>query len=321
MPQTTFYTTYSNNLRLILRAENGSECGLHGAVSYRFGFNGQEMDNEITGQTGTHTTAMFWEYDCRLGRRWNLDPVVKPWESSYACFNSNSIYNSDFLGNDGGPSSFRKFVARLNPWEMIHTDDKGNKTIRKCSFYIGGKKQMRMNREVKNYRVYTVVYLQQTTVSMEDKTQDPQIDEGSANTEVNLFKFSDLEEDKYNIYQPDEKGNKTYVNDDPNLRSLPGDADKAKIECSLIPDKSLLNSQKGYDLSKTGKFRYLNDDDYHIAPYAASVIIEAVAKPVYVKVPKYWWGGNNWKKAERNYIFIKEGKDKDKDSGTRQRFY
>ncbi|MGD9493218.1 MAG: hypothetical protein AB7V36_07665 [Bacteroidales bacterium] len=66
---------------------------------YRFGFNGQEMDNEITGQTGTHTTAMFWEYDSRLGRRWNVDPKPTASTSSYACFENNPITNRDVLGD------------------------------------------------------------------------------------------------------------------------------------------------------------------------------------------------------------------------------
>jgi hypothetical protein len=49
--------------------------------SHRYGFQGQEMDNEITGSS---YTAEFWQYDSRLGRRWNVDPVVYPWQSSYA---------------------------------------------------------------------------------------------------------------------------------------------------------------------------------------------------------------------------------------------
>jgi hypothetical protein len=59
------------------------------------------MDNEISGQTGTHTTAMFWEYDSRLGRRWNTDPVIKEFESPYMCFSGNPIVISDLNGNDG----------------------------------------------------------------------------------------------------------------------------------------------------------------------------------------------------------------------------
>jgi len=40
---------------------------------YRFGFNTQERTDEIAG-LGNHNTALFWEYDTKLGRRWNLYP-------------------------------------------------------------------------------------------------------------------------------------------------------------------------------------------------------------------------------------------------------
>ena len=43
-------------------------------------------------------TAEFWEYDSRLGRRFNTDPVVYPWQSTYACFNNNPIYFIDPSG-------------------------------------------------------------------------------------------------------------------------------------------------------------------------------------------------------------------------------
>jgi hypothetical protein len=44
-------------------------------------------------------TAEFWEYDSRIGRRWNLDPVVSPWESQYATFHNNPIALSDPYGD------------------------------------------------------------------------------------------------------------------------------------------------------------------------------------------------------------------------------
>jgi hypothetical protein len=66
---------------------------------YRFGFNGQEKDNEIAG-VGNHNTAEFWEYDTRVGRRWNVDPLVKPWESSYSCFANNPLWFMDLDGAD-----------------------------------------------------------------------------------------------------------------------------------------------------------------------------------------------------------------------------
>lgn len=62
--------------------------------------NGQEKDDEITGASGSTYNAMFWEYDARLGRRWNLDPVVKPYFTGYGAFGNNPILFVDPHGND-----------------------------------------------------------------------------------------------------------------------------------------------------------------------------------------------------------------------------
>ena len=66
---------------------------------YSFGFNSQEKDDEVYGSTGTSYTAQFWQYDSRLGRRWNLDPKPNPSISQYATFNLNPIMFSDILGD------------------------------------------------------------------------------------------------------------------------------------------------------------------------------------------------------------------------------
>ncbi|MEX0596339.1 MAG: hypothetical protein WD512_07545, partial [Candidatus Paceibacterota bacterium] len=50
---------------------------------YRFGFNTQERDEEIA---KGHYTAEYWEYDSRLGRRWNLDPMCNEWETPYSVY-------------------------------------------------------------------------------------------------------------------------------------------------------------------------------------------------------------------------------------------
>ena len=51
---------------------------------------------------------MYWEYDSRIGRRWNIDPVIKPWESPYATFNNNPISQIDPDGLDGTPYKIKK---------------------------------------------------------------------------------------------------------------------------------------------------------------------------------------------------------------------
>ena len=70
---------------------------------YRYGFNGQEKDDEIKGVTGSHYTAEFWMYDARLGRRWEIDPMTGnyAWQSPYATFNNNPIIFADPLGLEG----------------------------------------------------------------------------------------------------------------------------------------------------------------------------------------------------------------------------
>jgi LysM repeat protein len=76
----------------------------HGDVGdgYRYGAaNGQEKVDEISGD-GNHFTAQFWEYDSRLARRWNVDPVVKYHESPYATFANNPIC---FMDPDGADSA------------------------------------------------------------------------------------------------------------------------------------------------------------------------------------------------------------------------
>ena len=93
----------------------------YGSNSYKFGFNGQELDNEVTGVTGSHYTAEFWEYDSRLGRRWNLDPAFaeKPWMSTYHAFSNKPIINIDpngaldevFINGDNADEAFKQLQA------------------------------------------------------------------------------------------------------------------------------------------------------------------------------------------------------------------
>ena len=64
------------------------------SAEYRYGFNGQEKDDEVAGE-GNSYTAEFWQYDSRVARRWNTDPVVKYHESPYAAFANNPILFRD----------------------------------------------------------------------------------------------------------------------------------------------------------------------------------------------------------------------------------
>jgi len=102
-------------------------------------FNGMERTDEIYG-SGNAYTAMFWEYDSRLGKRWNTDPIIKPWESSYTCFSNNPIRvidpngddgyvdeDGNFLGDDGDKKSHETRVISNEVWECTIGKNKDGK--------------------------------------------------------------------------------------------------------------------------------------------------------------------------------------------------
>ncbi len=66
---------------------------------YRYGFNGMESDLGVKG-TGNHYTTYFRQYDPRSGRWWSVDPVIHPWESSYASFHNNPVFFTDPFGSN-----------------------------------------------------------------------------------------------------------------------------------------------------------------------------------------------------------------------------
>ncbi|QTY28270.1 hypothetical protein IGB25_01700 [Flavobacterium sp. CS20] len=66
--------------------------GRHGAVdSYRYGFQGQEKDDEIKGD-GNSINYKYRMHDSRLGRFFAIDPLASDysWNSSYA-FSENRV--------------------------------------------------------------------------------------------------------------------------------------------------------------------------------------------------------------------------------------
>jgi RHS repeat-associated protein len=81
--------------------------------SYRYGFNGQEKSREIG--SGLYN-AEFWEYDSRIGRRWNTDPKPNDGVSFYACLGNNPIWNKDVFGDSDIVSvGGQNFALRNNP--------------------------------------------------------------------------------------------------------------------------------------------------------------------------------------------------------------
>ena len=82
-----------------------------------YGFNGQRKDNEIYGE-GNSYTAEFWQYDSRLGRRWNIDPKTYPTHSAYLTFNNNPIFYADPLGEEGEPTKAEQETEHIPAGEV-----------------------------------------------------------------------------------------------------------------------------------------------------------------------------------------------------------
>ena len=87
---------------------------------YRYSINGQEKESELNENI---TTAEYWEYDSRIVRRWNVDPVVKVYESPYLCFSNNPVWLMDPLGSDTIPASLNTSKSFGERMKALHEEN------------------------------------------------------------------------------------------------------------------------------------------------------------------------------------------------------
>ena len=151
----------------------------YSSPDYRYGFNRQEKDNEVDGSGNTNTAA-YWEYDTRLGRRWNLDPEPQIRVSDYACFGNNPIFYIDVNGNTiGGPEGDKvkayaqglsQRVQKLNT-EIVKNMDEIKDLNKKLNSQISSKAKNKINKKIDRLNKVNA-----ELVNKRDKTQD-QVDE------------------------------------------------------------------------------------------------------------------------------------------------
>lgn len=104
---------------------------IYSSVTYRYGFNGQEKDDEVSG-SGNSMTAEFWQYDTRLGRRWNVDPVSIFSNSSYLTFGNNPLIFIDPNGSfktKAGAWLYSK--THKGDWEIVRNESSKDWAVNK----------------------------------------------------------------------------------------------------------------------------------------------------------------------------------------------
>jgi RHS repeat-associated protein len=74
------------------------------ADGYRYGFNGEESDDEVFGTKGTSYDLGARTYDARIGRMRSADPLESeyPWQSTYAYYANSPTSQIDYKGMGGG---------------------------------------------------------------------------------------------------------------------------------------------------------------------------------------------------------------------------
>jgi len=158
------------------------------AGGYRFGFNSMEKDDEISG-TGNSYTAEYWQYDARLGRRWNIDPKPNPSISNYACFADNPIMFSDPLGD-----------TVVNPYQ------EGTKEYQKVQHAIDVVKRTNTNlyetlhKNEINYEIWLPSLKSKTSSNDVDRS-----DETGTITDINMNRQL-TKTTEQGFYKPDMKG-------------------------------------------------------------------------------------------------------------------
>ena len=77
--------------------------------SYKYGYQGSEKDNEISGEGNSYTTH-YRGIDPRLGRWLSIDPKSTAWESPYVSMGNSPIMYNDPMGDRVHFANFKTFL-------------------------------------------------------------------------------------------------------------------------------------------------------------------------------------------------------------------
>jgi len=98
--------------------------------NYRYGFNGKEKDDEISGIGNAYDYGMRM-YNSRLGRPFSVDPLFRQYAmlSPYQFFSNSPIWMTDLDGKEGIVYTIHQFTVNGNTIQDVSTAyDVGGKT-------------------------------------------------------------------------------------------------------------------------------------------------------------------------------------------------
>lgn len=112
-----------------LMDERGFTGGCYGMdTTYRYGFQGQEKENDIGGNVGDYLSYKYRVHDARLGRFFSTDPLEANYvyQSTYVFSGNNPVALVDFLGMGviGPPETTDGYV-----FGSFYTDEEGNQFV------------------------------------------------------------------------------------------------------------------------------------------------------------------------------------------------
>jgi len=95
---------------------------------YRYGYQGSEKDNEISGDGSSYTTQ-FRQLDPRLGRWMAPDPVFQPWQSPYTSMDNDPVNLNDGMGLSAGDADKVTIDGQEYDRVELDGDPTGNDTF------------------------------------------------------------------------------------------------------------------------------------------------------------------------------------------------
>ncbi len=101
---------------------------MYSGAGYRYGFNGQEKDDEIKGESNS-LNFNYRVYDPRLGRFLSVDPLAHdyPWNSPYSFAENDVIRAIDFVGLEKWINNQSQLV--YGPYSLEYVDQSGIKHL------------------------------------------------------------------------------------------------------------------------------------------------------------------------------------------------